>query len=186
MKIDFNTCTEEELWKYVATHLKSRNIDSVLVGGAVVSIYTEGAYESGDLDLILTDYFVKNLPAAMKEIGFERTKKARHYVHPECSHLFIEFPTGPVEIGDDFNIVPEELEVDGKKIKILSPTDCVKDRLATYIHFKNRVGLEQAVMVAEKHPVNFERIRKWCETENSSAVFEEFQSLLVARKKSDG
>ena len=70
MKIDFKTCTEEELWKYVAAHLKSRNIDTVLVGGAVVSIYTDGAYESGDLDLILTNYFVKNLPEIMNEIGF--------------------------------------------------------------------------------------------------------------------
>ena len=59
MKIDFENCTEEELWKFVATHLKSKGIDTVLVGGAVVSIYTKGAFESGDLDLILTDYFVK-------------------------------------------------------------------------------------------------------------------------------
>ena len=183
MKIDFKTCTEEELWKYVATHLKSHNIDSVLVGGAVVSIYSEGAYESGDLDLIITDYFVKNLPQAMKQIGFERTKKARHYIHPECSHLFIEFPGGPVEIGDDFNIVPEEREVDGKTIKILSPTDCVKDRLATYIFFKNRVGLEQALLVARKHPVNFEQIRKWCVSEKSEAVFEEFKTLISKENK---
>ncbi len=28
-------------------------IDTILVGGAVVSIYTEGAYRSGDLDFIL-------------------------------------------------------------------------------------------------------------------------------------
>ena len=64
MKIDFQDCTEEELWKYVASHLKSKNIDTVLVGGAVVSIYTEGAYQSGDLDLILTQLFVKNLLSA--------------------------------------------------------------------------------------------------------------------------
>jgi hypothetical protein len=55
MKIDFKNCTEEELWKYVAVHLKKRNIDTILVGGAVVSIYSEGAYESGDLGFVLTD-----------------------------------------------------------------------------------------------------------------------------------
>jgi len=49
MEIDFASCNEEELWKYVALHLKTENIDTVLVGGAVVSIYTEGAYESGEL-----------------------------------------------------------------------------------------------------------------------------------------
>jgi hypothetical protein len=109
MKINFATCTEEELWKFVASHLKMRNIDSVLVGGAVVSIYSEGAYRSGDLDFILTNFFVKNLPQVMKEIGFER--KGRHFIHSECSHLFIEFPKGPLEIGDDFNVVPSEVEV---------------------------------------------------------------------------
>lgn len=70
MNIDFKECTEEELWKYVAVHLKTHNIDTILVGGAVVSIYSEGAYESGDLDFVLTDMFVKNLPAIMGEIGF--------------------------------------------------------------------------------------------------------------------
>lgn len=178
MKIDFKNCSEEELWKYVASHLKQKGIDTVLVGGAVVSIYTSGLYESGDLDFILTDMFVKKLPEYMKEIGFQR--KGRHFVHPECSHLFIEFPKGPLEIGDDLNIVPEEITVDGVKIKILSPTDCVKDRLATYIYFKDRVGIDQAVLVAKNHPVNFESIRAWCEKEKFPQVFEEFKSYLAS------
>lgn len=176
MQIDFSTCTEEELWQYVASHLKSKNIDTVLVGGAVVSIYTEGAYESGDLDLILTNMFVKNVPEVMKEIGFAR--KGRHYVHPECSHLYIEFPKGPLEIGDDLEIKPDERIVDNTKIKILSPTDCVKDRLASYIYFKDRVGIEQALLVARKHPVNLESIEKWCAKENAQVTFQEFISLL--------
>lgn len=179
MKIDFKTCTEEELWKYVASHLKSKGIDSILVGGAVVSIYTKGAYESGDLDFILTDYFVKNLPAAMKEIGFER--RGRHYIHPECTHLYVEFPKGPVEIGDDLKIVPDEVDVEGKQIKILSPTDCVKDRLATYIHFKDRVGLEQAVLVAKAHPIKLEEVQRWCKQEGSASTFDEFTQALLSR-----
>lgn len=177
MKIDFKNCSEEELWRYVAVHLKSKGIDAVLVGGAVVSIYSEGAYRSGDLDFILTDFFVLNLPDVMAEIGFKK-QKSRHYIHPECRHLFIEFPSGPLEIGDDSEIVPAEIEIEGHRIKILTPTDCVKDRLATYIHFKNRVGLEQAVLVARKHPVNLSKIQQWCSKEKSQDVFEEFKSYL--------
>ena len=52
---DWQNCTEEILWKYVAWHLEGSGIQSVLVGGAVVSIYTEGLYRSGDLDLIPDD-----------------------------------------------------------------------------------------------------------------------------------
>lgn len=39
--INFKTCTEEELWKYVAAHLESKGLEVVLVGGAVVSIYSK-------------------------------------------------------------------------------------------------------------------------------------------------
>jgi hypothetical protein len=38
------TCTEEELWKYVAFHLAAANIDCVLVGGAVVAIYSKAVF----------------------------------------------------------------------------------------------------------------------------------------------
>jgi hypothetical protein len=177
MKIDFKTCTEKELWKYVASELQKRGVSTVLVGGAVVSIYTDGAYQSGDLDFILTDLFVKNVPGIMKEIGFEK-RSGRHYVHPDCKHLYVEFPKGPLEIGDDANIVPDEVSADGVIIKILSPTDCVKDRLATYIYFKDRVGLEQAILVSKRHPVNLEKIKSWCAKENASYAFEDFLSYL--------
>lgn len=130
MKIDFKTCNEEELWKYVATHLKSKGIDTVLVGGAVVSIYSDGAYKSGDLDFILTEMFVKGIPKAMEEIDFKKIN-SRHYVHPECESLYVEFPSSFLEIGDDNEITPDEIKHEGMTIKILSPTDCVKDRLAS-------------------------------------------------------
>jgi hypothetical protein len=72
------------------------------------------------LDFVLTSMFVKGLPEAMKEIGFIK-KVGRHYVHPECKHLHIEFPGSFLEIGEDNKIKPDELEWEGVKIKILSP-----------------------------------------------------------------
>ena len=50
--IDLATCTEAELWRFVASHLEGQGIGVVLVGGAVVAVYTEGAYRSGDLDFV--------------------------------------------------------------------------------------------------------------------------------------
>lgn len=76
MKIDFKNCNEEELWKYVGTHLSSHSVNAVLVGGAVVSVYTDGLYQSGDLDFVIQTTLKINLPSIMKEIGFE--KKGRH------------------------------------------------------------------------------------------------------------
>lgn len=72
----------------------------------------------------------------MAEIGFVK-KGTRHLIHSECKHLFVEFPGGPpLGIGEDYTIIPDEIESEGVKIKILSPTDCVKDRLVFYNHFK--------------------------------------------------
>lgn len=39
-KINLANCSIEELWKYVATELAKNDVDVILVGGAVVSIYT--------------------------------------------------------------------------------------------------------------------------------------------------
>jgi len=161
------------LWKYVATHLKVKGIDTVLVGGAVVSIYSDGAYKSGDLDFVLTSMFVKGLPEAMSEIGFVRGS-GRHYIHPDCKHLHIEFPSSFLEIGEDNKIEPMEVKSDNVLIKILSPTDCVKDRLASYIHFNARECLDQAVLVAQKHPVKIEAVKQWCKNEGAEMAFEDF------------
>lgn len=177
MNIDLKNCSEEELWKFVATHLKEKGIDTILVGGAVVSIYSDGAYKSGDLDFVLGSLFTTGLEKAMSDIGFK--KHGRHYIHPECNHLFVEFPGSiPLGIGEDYTIVPDTKEVAGKIIKILSPTDCVKDRLASYLYFKDRDGLDQAVLVARKQPINFESVKRWCEGERHIDAYEEFLKLL--------
>lgn len=182
MAINLKNCSEKELWEYVAVHLKRRGIDTILVGGAVVSIYSNGAYHSGDLDFIKTSLFVSQLEEAMNEIGFK--KHGRHYVHPECKHLIVEFPGGPpLGIGEDNSIVPEEVSVDGTVIKILSATDCVKDRLASYIHFKAPEGLDQAVLVAKLQPVNLNSIKKWCKGENADWAYEDLINKLRAKKK---
>lgn len=47
---DWANVDEEGLWKFVGWHLANKGIQSVLVGGAVVSIYSRGAYRSGDID----------------------------------------------------------------------------------------------------------------------------------------
>ena len=166
MKINFQTCSEKELWEYVAVHLKNCGIDTVLVGGAVVSIYSKGAYHSGDLDFVKTSLFVTKLEESMNEIWFK--KHGRHYI-----------PSGPpLGIGEDNAIIPDEVEVKGTIIKILSPTDCVKDRLASYIHFKAPEGLDQAVLVSKNQNVNLRKIKIWCKNEKAEWAFDDFLKKL--------
>lgn len=178
MKVpDWTRCTEEQLWKYVATHLAKNGIDTILVGGAVVAIYSEGAYRSGDLDFVQLSYLGKNLPKVMKEIGFE-AKESRHYSHPKCKHLIIDFASGPPGIGEDHQIVPAEVKVEGTRIKLYSPTDCIRDRLASYIHFKALECLDQAALVALKHPFDRAKVKKWCADEGAPQAFQDFEEKL--------
>lgn len=171
---NLRTCTEEELWKYVAFHLAEAGIDSVLVGGAVVSVYTSGAYKSGDLDIVTRSGLRSEIERVLSNLGFHSVK-SRHFEHKDCSHLIIEFPPGPLSIGNDYKIKPSKSEVEGKIIKILSPTDCIRDRLASYIHFKSRECLDQAVLVAQAQPFDLNAVETWCKAEGGMAQFEDFK-----------
>lgn len=85
---NWESCTEEELWKYVGYFFAENNLDMVLVGGAVVSIYSKGAYQSGDLDFVSKSYTNKKVLKVLTELGFE--KKGRVFVNEKCKHLFID------------------------------------------------------------------------------------------------
>ena len=171
-------CTEQELgW-----HLEGAGIQSVLVGGAVVSIYTEGLYRSGDLDLIPDDAGRTRLPGVLAELGFEPSR-SRYYKHPECPHLFLEFPRGPVEIGEQFPVTPAEVEVEGRILRLLSPTDSVKDRLAGYIHWNSRANFDQAVLICrrQKESVELGLVEEWCSNEGGVSAFKELTEKLRER-----
>lgn len=172
MKVDLSRCTEEELWKFVGRQLYKDGIDAVLVGGSVVSIYSKGLYKSGDLDFIVLNLLKSDLENSMAKIRFQKT--GRYYVQPLRKHLFVEFPPGPLGIGEDTKIRPIVHTEDGAIFRILSPTDRIKDRLASYIHFKSQECFSRAVLVAKNQPYKLDKIRKWCVNEKALSAFNEF------------
>jgi hypothetical protein len=175
----WKTATEKEVWEYVAWHLAKNGIQTLLVGGAVVAIYSEGAYQSGDLDLIQLNYHDKVIPKVMESINFKKSR-GRHYIHAK-SQIFVEFCSGPPGIGDDVKIKPDSKVVDGQILFLYSPTDCIRDRLASYIHFKARECLDQAVLVANKFPFNRKKVKEWCVQEGAAQAYDD---LIKKLKKS--
>ncbi|MCM2282017.1 MAG: hypothetical protein NDI61_09245 [Bdellovibrionaceae bacterium] len=166
----WENCTEEEVWEYVAWTLAKNGIQTMLVGGAVAAIYSEGIYKSGDLDMVIMSYMDEKVPELMKSIGFEKSS-GRHYTHPKCEK-FVEFVLGPPGIGDDIKIKPAVRKVEGQTLYLYSPTDCIRDRLASFIHFRARECLDQAVLVAKKFPFDRKKVKTWCATEGAPEAYE--------------
>lgn len=148
----------------------------------MVSIYTEGLYRSGDLDMVPDDLGRDRLPEVLARIGFEQTR-SRYFKHPACAHLYLEFPRGPVEIGEQFPVTPDQIEVEGRTLRLLSPTDSVKDRLAGYIHWKTRANFDQAVLICrrQRERVHLDAVRTWCTGEGGESAFGE----LIQRLEDD-
>jgi hypothetical protein len=168
--------TQAELGAYVQSHLGAKGIDVVLSGGAVVAIYTSGKYVSPDLDLV-NRYSAKRsaIKSAMEELGFQ--EMGRHFEHPD-SEFFVEFPPGPLSLGEEYNIRIDELEMETGILRVISPTDCVKDRLAWYYHYGDRQCLSQAILVSNDNQIDIDEIRKWSEREGKLEEFEKISAQL--------
>ncbi len=67
-------------------------------------------------------------------------------------------------------------------LKILSPTDCVKDRLASYIYYQAQDCFLQALMVARQHSVDYPSLKTWCQNEGADWAYQEL--LNEMEKKS--
>ena len=158
----------------VASHLQTNGVSTVLTGGAVVSIYTENKYMSYDADFI-SPSDQKTISKAMQELGFERLgKDFRH----KQSNYFVEFPSGPLAIGGQLVQAESELDYNGHKLKLLSPTQSVMDRLAAYFHWNDLQCLDQAIWIAEKQPVQINTVREWAKKEGEENKFNIFMENL--------
>ena len=173
--------TIEELAAIVSTTLEASGIRAVLSGGAVVSIYTNNEYESSDLDFVSSESTSK-IAAAIASLGLRR--EGRMFSHPETP-LFVEFPAGPLAIGDE---LIRETDVGERRtpagtIRLLTPTQCVMDRLAAYFHWNDRQSLDQAVMVASSQEISLAKLHAWARREGASDKLRKFKQELATRKR---
>lgn len=164
--------TQAELAAYVQSHLRKHKIPVTLSGGAAVAIYTANQYVSADIDLVEDTYADRNrIRTAMEEIGFR--EKNRYFIHPDTRHI-IEFPPGPLSVGDEPIKRIREIRYATGILRVISPSDCVKDRLAAYYFWEDRQSLNQAVLVAVHNRINISEIRNWSQAEGNSEGFEIF------------
>lgn len=176
-----NEMTQAELGAFVQSHLRENNISLVLSGGAAVSIYSSGRYVSLDLDMVnVYSARFRIIRMAMQEIGFE--ERGRYFTHPD-TQFFVEFPPGPLTIGDEPVQQINNIELPTGTLRVISPTDCVKDRLAAYYHWGDRQSLEQAILVSEESEVDLDEIKRWSDKEGKLADFERIAGRLSGEQK---
>jgi hypothetical protein len=171
--------TPGELGAFVQAALRQRGVDVVLSGGMAVQIYSARQYTSRDLNLVPKSLAKRRtIKATMEAMGFR--EKGRYFAHPETT-LFVEFPSGPLTVGDEPVKDVHEIKYATGVLRLISPTDCVKDRLSWYYHMGDRQSLEQAVMVARRQGIDLGEIRRWSEHEARLREFEEIESRLRRR-----
>ncbi|MFC1770833.1 hypothetical protein ACFLZV_03000 [Candidatus Margulisiibacteriota bacterium] len=173
--MNFKDIGVRELAEYVGKHLHRNDVEAVLVGGACVSIYTENKYMSYDLDFI-TYETMRKVKKILEGIGFVYDDK-KYFIHKDCK-FFLEFVSPPIAIGDEPVTQFKTLKSNTGAIKILTPTDCVKDRLAAYIHWDDEQSLEQALMVAKNQKIDISNIKYWAKKEPNGKKTQEFFNRL--------
>ncbi len=165
-----------ELAAFICSHLMQNDISCVLTGGACVSIYTNNQYQSFDLDFIETvSTSRKIIKDILSKIGFE--EKNRYFTHKETEFI-VEFPAGPLSAGSEPINKVNEIYYETGKLVLLTPTDCIKDRLAAYYHWKDEQALEQAISVSQNYKIDIKEIERWSKIENKINVFKQIKDKL--------
>lgn len=160
----------------ISDYLIKNGIDVVLSGGACVTIYTKNKFMSYDLDFVLVSSDKqKDAKHLLTDIGFY--EEDRYFKH-SGTDFFLDFISPPLSVGQEPVREISEIKKRGRVLKLLSPTDCVKDRLAAFYHWTDRQSLEQAVLVCKEIEVDLKEVERWSINEGMSDKYEQFIERL--------
>lgn len=161
-----------EIAAYVQTWLADKEIRVVLSGGAATAYHSLNRYVSADIDLVNV-YMVRRelIRATLKEIGF--VEIGRHFKHPDSPYL-VEFPPGPLTVGVEPVKQVVEVALSSGILRVISATDCVKDRLAAFYHWGDQQCLFQAALIRAAAAVDLEEIERWSRGEGKEVEFQTF------------
>lgn len=153
------TSTLSDVAFHVCTVLDRAGITAVLTGGSAATFYAPDAYQSRDIDFVIT-VWAPNGERALLDAGF--TLDLDCYVHPATTFP-IEFPKGPLMVGDDHIRTWSTVRRHDEVLNVLTPTDSCRDRLAAFLFWNDFSGLEQALAVCRaRSDVDLDVVRNWC------------------------
>jgi hypothetical protein len=162
----------------VCTALHRGGVEAVLTGGSAATVYAAGAYQSHDMDFIITFQAQDAAaPSILESLGYREVRD--HYEH-SSNALVLEFPKGPLAVGRELIESWDTLRERDMMLHIIRPTDSCRDLLAGFIFWHDRGSLDQAVAVAraQRRAIEMAVIRRWCQSEGKSDAFAEFERAL--------
>ena len=179
---DISAISRAELAAVVVTTLANAGIDVVLVGGSCVCVYTDERFGSFDLDFIDISYArKKEIATALAKIGFAPRGASKYFEREDCQWA-LEFPSAPLAIGHE-QISSDrvaKLETAMGTIRLLSPTDCIKDRLLWWYLENDGQCREQALDIARNHKIHWADLKAWHKGEGYIDEFDEFRKTARA------
>ena len=110
---------------------------AVLVGGALVSFYTNGAYTTADVDLVGDREAVASL---LRGAGFEESGR---YFADKTLGLVVEVPGAVLRPTETVLMAT----VEGYAVPLLAPEDALVDRLLAAKYWKSVTDWEQAILL---------------------------------------
>ena len=121
--------------------------EAVLVGGALVEFYTDGAYVTGDIDLIGDrDSILPLLVAA----GFDR--QGRVFFQDDLE-LVVDIAGRSLRRGESVQYI----EFEGYRVPSVTLEDAIVDRLLAAKFWQSRTDWEQAVLLFTAHRNSVDR-----------------------------
>jgi hypothetical protein len=175
---DLSKLSIVELAALICDSLRKEGLKATLSGGACAEIYSKSNYVTGDLDFVVNYVWPENdkiIERVMSALGFKRN--GRISFNKSIAYT-VEFPPGPLSVGEEYQVKPVELKVKTGSLSLLSPTDSAKDRLAGYFYGNDAQCLEQAVMICQMNKVNINSIRQWAKNERRPDKFKEFEGRI--------
>ena len=126
----------------VATHLKTRDIEVVVVGGSAITAHVPEVYTSMDIDLAVTSGINRRkIGRALNELGF--TPRGRVFAHPDTKYeLDIVADRPYIEQQPIFEFA--EIQTPAGDVRVLRLEDAIADRIAAFVHWSDSESLDVA------------------------------------------
>ena len=130
----------------VATHLKTRDIEVVVVGGSAITAHVPDVYTSMDIDLAVTSGINRRkIGRALNELGF--TPRGRVFAHPDTKYeLDIVADRPYIDQHPIFEFA--EIETPAGGVRVLHLEDAIADRIAAFVHWSDSESLDVAERAA--------------------------------------